>query len=120
PGTVSPFLSLSQSVAGEAPDRRPQELELNKHPLRPSDLPLQTDARRSREAVGSYRYHGEVAAKKLACLLPLGETELELPPSFGFSCSPEKRAKCKPVGIAQGMPQHPNGRTDTVQSPERC
>uniref|UniRef100_A0A8B9NEE1 APC membrane recruitment protein 1 n=1 Tax=Accipiter nisus TaxID=211598 RepID=A0A8B9NEE1_9AVES len=121
PGTVSPFLSLSRSVAGEAPDRRPQEPELNRHPLRPSDLPLQTDARRSREAAGSYRSHGEAAAKKLARLLPLGETEPELPPSsFSFACSPEKRAKCKPVGIAQGVPQHPDGSTDTVKSPERC
>uniref|UniRef100_A0A663EE08 APC membrane recruitment protein 1 n=1 Tax=Aquila chrysaetos chrysaetos TaxID=223781 RepID=A0A663EE08_AQUCH len=121
PGTVSPFLSLSRSVAGEAPDRRPQEPELNRHPLRPSNLPLQTDARRSREAAGSYRSHGEATAKKLARLLPLGETEPELPPSsFSFACSPEKRAKCKPVGIAQGMPQHPDGSTDTVKSPERC
>ncbi|NXC67394.1 AMER1 protein, partial [Anhinga anhinga] len=120
PGTVSPFLSLSRSVAGETPDRRPQEPELNRHPLRPSNLPLQTDARRSREAAGSYRYHGEVTAKKLARLLPLGETEPELPPGFGFACSPEKRAKCKPVGIAQGMPQHPNDSTDTVKSPECC
>ncbi|NXE79343.1 AMER1 protein, partial [Cochlearius cochlearius] len=120
PGTVSPFLSLSRSVAGEAPDRRPQELELSRHPLRPSNLPLQTEARRSREAAGSYWYHGEVAAKKLSRLLPLGETEPELPPSFSFACSPEKRTKCKPVGIAQGVPQHPNGGADAVKSPECC
>ena len=120
PGTMSPFLSLSRSIAGDTPDRRPQEPELNRHPLRPSNLPLQTDARWSREAAGSYRYHGEVTAKKLARLLPLGETEPELPPSFSFACSPEKRAKCKPVGIAQGMPQHPDGGTDAVKSPECC
>ncbi|KFR08317.1 hypothetical protein Y956_14593, partial [Nipponia nippon] len=120
PSTVSPFLSLSRSVAGDAADRRPQEPELNRHPLRPSNLPLQTDARRPWEAAGSYRYHGEVATKKLARLLPLGETEPELPPSFSFACSPEKRAKCKPIGIAQGVPQHPNGSTDTVKSPECC
>ncbi|NWS58502.1 AMER1 protein, partial [Chunga burmeisteri] len=120
PGTVSPFLSLSRSVAGETPDRQPEEPELNRHPLRPSNLPLQTDMRWSREAAGSYRYRGEVAAKKLARLLPLGETEPELPPSFSFACSPEKRTKCKPIGIAQGMPQHPNGGTDTIKSPERC
>ncbi|NWH43192.1 AMER1 protein, partial [Fregata magnificens] len=120
PGTVPPFLSLSQNIAGETPDRQPQESELNRHPLRPSNLPLQTDARWSREAAGSYRCHGEVAAKKLACLLPLGETEPELPPGFSFACSPEKRAKCKPVGIAQGVPQHPNNSTDTVKSPECC
>ncbi|NXL65899.1 AMER1 protein, partial [Chordeiles acutipennis] len=120
PGTVSPFLSLSQSVTGETPDRRPQELELNRHLLRPSNLPLQADGRWSREAAGSYRYHREVTAKKLSRFLPLGETEPELPLSFSFTCSPEKRAKCKPVGIAQGMPQHPNGSTDTVQSPECC
>ncbi|KFP61687.1 hypothetical protein N322_02257, partial [Cariama cristata] len=110
-GTVSPFLSLSRSVAEETLDRQPEEPELNRHPLRPSNLPLQTDARWTREASGSYRYRGEVAAKKLARLLPLGETEPELPPSFSFACSPEKRTKCKPIGIAQGMPQHPNGGT---------
>ncbi|NXW56485.1 AMER1 protein, partial [Eurystomus gularis] len=121
PGTVSPpFLSLSRSVAGETPDRRSQELELNRHPLRPSNLPLQTEARWSREPASSYRYHGEATAKKLSRLLPLGETEPELPPSFSFACSPEKHAKCKPVGIAQGVPQHPNGSTDTLKSPERC
>ncbi|KAM6057229.1 APC membrane recruitment protein 1 [Theristicus caerulescens] len=120
PGTASPFLSLSRSVAGDAPDRRPQEPELNRHPLRPSNLPLQSDARRPWEVAGSYWYHGEVAAKKLARLLPLGETEPELPPSFSFACSPEKRAKCKPIGIAQGVPQHPNGSADTIKSPECC
>ncbi|NXT40006.1 AMER1 protein, partial [Pelecanoides urinatrix] len=120
PGAVAPFLSLSRSVAGETPDRRPPEPEPNRHPLRPSNLPLQTEARRSREAAGSYRYHGEVAAKKLSRLLPSGVTEPELPPSLSFACSPEKRAKCKPVGIAQGVPQHPAGSTDTLKSPECC
>ncbi|NXQ91938.1 AMER1 protein, partial [Nyctibius grandis] len=120
PGTLSPFLPLSQSVAGETPDRRPQEPELSRHPLRPSNLPLQPDARRSREAAGSYRYHGEVTAKKLARLLPLGGTEPQLPPSFTFACSPEKHAKCKPVGIAQGVPQHPSGSADAGTSPEGC
>ncbi|XP_071613828.1 APC membrane recruitment protein 1 isoform X1 [Heliangelus exortis] len=119
-GTLSPFLSLSQSVAGEIPERRPHELELSRHPLRPSNLPLQPDCRRAREAAGSYRYHGDITAKNLPHSLPLGETEPQLPPSFSFSCSPEKHTKCKPVGIAQGMPQHPNGTTDTGRSPERC
>ncbi|KAM9227047.1 APC membrane recruitment protein 1 [Leptosomus discolor] len=118
PGTVSPFLPLSRSVTGETPARRPQEPGLNRHPLRPSNLPLQTDARRSREAVGSYRCPGEVPAKKLARFL--GETEPELPPSFSFACSPEKLAKCKPVGVAQGVPQHPNGTPAAGKSPERC
>ncbi|NWW94518.1 AMER1 protein, partial [Rhynochetos jubatus] len=102
-GTVSPFLP-----------------ELNRYPLRPSSLPLQTDARRSHEAAGSYRYQGEVASKKLAHLLPLGGTEPELPPSFSFACSPEKHTKCKPIGVAQGVPQHPSGTTDTVRGPECC
>ncbi|XP_042663441.1 APC membrane recruitment protein 1 [Tyto alba] len=120
PGTVSPFLSLSRNVAGETPDRRPQEPELNTHPLRPSNLPLQTEARRPREAPGAYRYQGEVAAKKLTRLLPAGETEPELPPSFSFSRSPEKRAKCKPVGVAQGVPQQPSGSPDAPKSLECC
>ncbi|NXE96352.1 AMER1 protein, partial [Menura novaehollandiae] len=114
PGTMPPFLPLSRSVTGETPERRPQEPELNRHPLRPSNLPLQPEARRARDAAGSYRYHGEVP--KLSRLLPLGEAEL--PPSFGFACSPEHRAKGKPVGIAQGVPQHPSG--SATESPERC
>ncbi|NXD85730.1 AMER1 protein, partial [Halcyon senegalensis] len=121
PGTASPpFLPLSRSVTGETPDRRPPEPELDWHPLRPSNLPLQSEARRSREAVSPYRYHGEAAAKKLSRLLPLGETEPELAPSFTFACSPEKRAKAKPIGIAQGVPQHPSASTDTLKSPEPC
>ncbi|NWI70894.1 AMER1 protein, partial [Todus mexicanus] len=121
PGTVSPpFLPLSCSVAGDTLDMRPQEPELPRLPLRPSNLPLQPEARHSREAAASYRYHGEAATKKLSRLLPVGETEPELPPGFSFACSPEKRAKGKPVGIAQGVPQHPSGGTDTLTSPERC
>ncbi|XP_054025639.1 APC membrane recruitment protein 1 [Dryobates pubescens] len=122
PGTVSPpFLSLSRSIPGETLDMQPQEAELNRHPLRPSNLPLQGEARRSREAAGSYRYHGEAATTtKLPHLLPSGEMEPELPLSFPFACSPEKRPKCKPVGIAQGVPQHPSGSTDALWSPERC
>ncbi|KAM6125034.1 APC membrane recruitment protein 1 [Phoenicopterus ruber ruber] len=120
PGTVSPFVSLSRSVAGGTPERRPHEPELNRHPLRPSSLPLQTDARRPREAAGSCRYQGEVTAQEPARLLPLGETEPQLPPSFSLARSPEQPAKCKPVGIAQGVPQHPKGSSDTVKSPERC
>ncbi|NXU13339.1 AMER1 protein, partial [Pardalotus punctatus] len=113
PDTVSPFLPLSR---GDAPERRPQEPELSRHPLRPCNLPLQPEARRAREAAGSYRYHGELP--KLSRLLPLGEAEL--PPSFGFARSPEHRAKGKPVGIAQGVPQHPGGGGGATESPERC
>uniref|UniRef100_A0A8B9FN53 APC membrane recruitment protein 1 n=1 Tax=Amazona collaria TaxID=241587 RepID=A0A8B9FN53_9PSIT len=112
PGSVAPFLPPSRSISGETP-----EPELSRHPLRPHDLPLQPDARWSQEAAGSCRYHGEAATKTLPHLLPSGGTEPELPPGFGFSCSPDKRSKCKPVGIAQGVPQHPSGST---QSPERC
>ncbi|NXK41213.1 AMER1 protein, partial [Piprites chloris] len=111
-GTVSPFPPLSR----EAPDRRPQEPELPRHPLRPSNLPLQPEARRAREAAGSYRYHAEVP--KLSHLVPPGDAEL--PPSFGFACSLEKRSKGKPVGIAQGVPQHPGGNSSPAGSPERC
>ncbi|NWX59284.1 AMER1 protein, partial [Promerops cafer] len=116
PDTVSPFLPLSRGGIREAPERRPQEPELSRHPLRPSNLPLQPEARRAREAAGSYRYHGDVP--KLSRLLPLGEAEL--PPSFGFACSPEHRARGKPVGIAQGVPQHPGSSSGDTESPERC
>ncbi|NXR43679.1 AMER1 protein, partial [Hippolais icterina] len=113
PDTVSPFLPLSRGGIGEVPERQSQEAELSRHPLRPSNLPLQPEARRAREAAGSYRYHGDVP--KLSRLLPLGEAEL--PPSFGFVCSPEHRARGKPVGIAQGVPQHPgDGSGDTESS----
>ncbi|NWU21304.1 AMER1 protein, partial [Dyaphorophyia castanea] len=101
PDTVSPFLPLPRGGTGEAPERRPQEPEPSRLPLRPSNLPLEPEARRAREAAGCYRYHGDVP--KLSRLLPLGEAEL--PPSFSFTCSPEHRAKGKPVGIAQGVPQ---------------
>ncbi|NXS55179.1 AMER1 protein, partial [Brachypteracias leptosomus] len=121
PGSVSPpFLPLPRSITGETLDRQPQELELNQHPPRPSNLPLQSEGRRCREPPGSYSYHGEAATKKLPRLIPLGETEPQLPPSLSFPCSPGKRAKCKPVGIAQGVPQHPNGTSDTPPAPERC
>ncbi|NXW78535.1 AMER1 protein, partial [Hirundo rustica] len=114
PDAVSPFLPLSRGGIGEAPERRPQEAELSRHPLRPSNLPLQPEARRAREAAASYRYHGDVP--KLSRLLPLGEAEL--PPSFGFSRSPEHRARGKPVGIAQGVPQHPGDSGGDTESPE--
>uniref|UniRef100_A0A8C3NCN2 Uncharacterized protein n=1 Tax=Geospiza parvula TaxID=87175 RepID=A0A8C3NCN2_GEOPR len=48
PDTVSPFLPLSRGGIGEAPERRPQEAELSRLPLRPSNLPLQPEARRAR------------------------------------------------------------------------
>ncbi|NXI13555.1 AMER1 protein, partial [Irena cyanogastra] len=112
PDTVSPFLPLSRGGIAEALERRPQEPELSRHPLRPSNLPLQPEARRAREMAGSYQYHGDVP--KLSRLLPLGEAEL--PPSFGFACSPEHRARGKPVGIAQGVPQHPGNSSGDTES----
>ncbi|NXO61473.1 AMER1 protein, partial [Phainopepla nitens] len=115
PDTVSPFLPLSRGGIGEAPERRPQEAELSRHPLRPSNLPLQPEARRTREAAGPYRYHGDVP--KLSRLLPLGEAVL--PPSFAFARSPEHRARGKPVGIAQGVPQQPGDGGGDTESPER-
>lgn len=107
PDSVSPFLPLSRGGIGEAPERRPQEAELNRHPLRPSNLPLQPEARRA-------RCHGD--GPKVSRLVPLGGAEL--PPSFGFTCSPEHRARGKPVGIAQGVPQHPGDSGGDTQSPE--
>ncbi|NXI62631.1 AMER1 protein, partial [Anseranas semipalmata] len=111
----SPFLSLSRSSTRETLERRPQEPEPDRPPVRPSNLPLQTDTRQPQEASGSYRYHGEVTAKKLARVLPLGEPEpLQ---SFSFAQSPEKPAKCKPVGVTQGMPQFHDDNTETLKSP---
>lgn len=115
PDADSPFLSLSRSSAREALERRPQEPELDRQLVRPSNLPLQADTRQPPEAPGAYRYHGEVAAKKLARVLPLGEPEP--PQSFGFPQSPEKPAKCKPVGVAQGVPQFHDDSTETLKSP---
>ncbi|NXN90422.1 AMER1 protein, partial [Bombycilla garrulus] len=116
PDAVSPFLPLSRGGVGEAPERRPQEAELSGLPLRPSNLPLQPEARRAREAAGPYHYRWDVP--KLSHLLPLGEAGL--PPSFGFARSPEHRARGKPVGIAQGVPQHPGDGSGDPESPERC
>ncbi|XP_065703004.1 APC membrane recruitment protein 1-like [Patagioenas fasciata] len=120
PGTVSLLLSPSRSAAGETAATRPREPELSRHRPRPCTLPLQSDTRPGREAAGSCRSHGEVTAKKLPRVSAQGEPEPELPPSFGFALSPEKRAKCRPVGIAQGMPQHPSGSSDAGNSLERC
>ncbi|XP_053931738.1 APC membrane recruitment protein 1 isoform X1 [Cuculus canorus] len=112
PGTVSPFPSLSCSVAGETLDRRPL--------LRPSSLPLQSEGRCSWEVDGSSRHHGEASAKTVAHEFLPGELEPNLSLSFGFASSLEKSAKCRPVGIAQGVPQHPSVSSDTGKSPECC
>ncbi|NXC88286.1 AMER1 protein, partial [Cercotrichas coryphoeus] len=115
PPDTSPFLPLA---SGEAPERRPQEAELSRLPLRPSKLPLQPEARRA----GSYRHPGDVPklshpgdVPKLSRVLPLGEAGL--PPGFAFARSPEHRARGKPVGIAQGVPQHPGDSAGDSQSP---
>ncbi|NXW88665.1 AMER1 protein, partial [Alopecoenas beccarii] len=120
PGPASLLLSPSRSVAGETPAGRPPEPELSRPRPRPCTLPLQSDTRPAREAAGSCRYRGEVTAKKPPRVSARGETEPELPPSFGFALSPEKRAKCRPVGVAQGVPQHPSGGSGAGNSPERC
>ncbi|XP_017592995.1 PREDICTED: APC membrane recruitment protein 1, partial [Corvus brachyrhynchos] len=85
-------------------------------PLSGPTPPLQLEPGWGWEAAGSYRYHGDVP--KLSRLLPLGEAEL--PPSFTFTCSPEHRTKGKPVGIAQGVPQHPSGSSGDTEGPGRC
>ncbi|NXD10214.1 AMER1 protein, partial [Nothocercus nigrocapillus] len=119
PDMDSPFLSHSRNNPREALDRRPQETEPSKHLVRPSNLPLQTDTRQSQEVSGPYRYHGEIVAKKLARVLPLGETECDSPQGFSFAQAPEKLAKCKPVGVAQGVPQFHDDTTETLKSPAR-
>ncbi|NXS96163.1 AMER1 protein, partial [Jacana jacana] len=119
---VSPALSLSHSVAGDAGSGWPQEPEPepSRRPLRPCHLPLQSEGRRPREAAGPCQPLGEGTGKKLPSLFQLGGAEPELPPGFRFACSPEKGAPCKPVGIAQGIPQHPPGSTRAGGSPEHC
>lgn len=110
-----PFFPLSRSCARETLERQPQDPEPNRLLVRPSNLPLQPDTRQPQEASGSYRYHGEAPAKKLARVLPLGEPEP--PQSISFAQSPEKPAKCKPVGVTQGMPQcHDSDDTETLKS----
>ncbi|NWI11804.1 AMER1 protein, partial [Crypturellus soui] len=117
PDMDSPFLSHSRNNPRETLDRRPQEMEPSKHVVRPSNLPLQMDTRQSQEVSGPYRYHGEIVAKKLARVLPLGETECDSPQGFSFAQAPEKPAKCKPVGVAQGVPQFHDDTTETLKSP---
>uniref|UniRef100_A0A452IQN9 Uncharacterized protein n=1 Tax=Gopherus agassizii TaxID=38772 RepID=A0A452IQN9_9SAUR len=121
----SPYVSLGWSNAREAPDRLPQDtgasnlmLQVPRHMVRPSNLPLQTDTRQSQEVSGSYRYPRENMAKKLARVLPLGEKGADLPQSFAFTQSPNKRAKCKLVGITQGTLQFHDG-TETLK-PSAC
>lgn len=121
PGTASPLLSLCRGVAGESAERRPQEPEPKRRPLRPCDLPLASEARRPRGAAGSSRPPGDVGGKAAAQRsFPAEGSAPQLPPRFRFARSPEKGAKCKPVGIAQGMPQHPDGGARAGHSPERC
>ncbi|XP_044283417.1 APC membrane recruitment protein 1 [Varanus komodoensis] len=71
---------------------------------RPSNLPLQGPLA-SQELCASHRPGGDSAAKKLAWILPLGEDGAGLAPNFGFGCSPDKSAICKPVDAMQGMSQ---------------
>ncbi|XP_031410529.1 APC membrane recruitment protein 1 isoform X2 [Meleagris gallopavo] len=114
-GADSPFLPLSRSSARETLERQPQDLGPNRLLVRPSNLPLQPDTRQPQEASGSYRYCGEAPAKKLARVLPLGEPEP--PQCISFAQSPEKPAKCKPVGVTQGMPQfRDSDDTETLKS----
>ncbi|KYO38327.1 APC membrane recruitment protein 1 [Alligator mississippiensis] len=120
----SPFVSLARSNALETLDRRPQDMEPNnpmlqspRHMVRPSSLPLQIDTRQSQVVSSSYRYHGENMAKKLALVLPLGEKGTDLPQSFSFTQSPEKPAKCKPVGVTQGIPQLHDDNAETLKLP---
>ncbi|XP_054071159.1 APC membrane recruitment protein 1 [Rissa tridactyla] len=120
PGAACPVPSLSRSVAGETAGRRPPEPEPGRRPLRPCHLPLQSEARRPREVAGPCRPRGEAAAKKLPPLFPPGGAEPQVPPGFRFACSPEKGAPCKPVGVAQGIPQCPEGSARAGESPERC
>ncbi|XP_074004263.1 APC membrane recruitment protein 1-like [Numenius arquata] len=113
-------LSLSRGVAGDPASGRPREPEPSRRPLRPCHLPLRGEGGRPREAAGPCQPHGEAGGKKPPGLFPLGAAEPELPPGFRFACSPEKGAPCKPVGIAQGIPQHPPGSARAGGSPERC
>ncbi|NXJ12906.1 AMER1 protein, partial [Odontophorus gujanensis] len=110
-----PFLPLSRSDARETLERQPHDPEPNRLLVRPSNLPLQPDTRQPQEVSGSYRYHGETPGKKLARVLPLGEPEQ--PQRISFAQSPEKPAKCKPVGVTQGVPQfHDSDDTETLKS----
>ncbi|NXA32615.1 AMER1 protein, partial [Eudromia elegans] len=119
PDVDSPFLSHSRNNPREPLDRKPQETESSKHLVRPSNLPLQMDTEQSQEVSGPYRYHGEIVAKKLARVLPLGETEPDSPQGFSFTQASEKPIKCKPVGVAQGVPQCHEDTTETLKSPTR-
>ncbi|XP_077681903.1 APC membrane recruitment protein 1 isoform X3 [Eretmochelys imbricata] len=121
----SPYMSLGWSNARETPDRMPQDtgasnlmLQTPRHVVRPSNLPLQTDTREAQEVSSSYRYPRENMAKKLACVLSLGEKGADLPQSFAFTQSPDKSAKCKLAGITQGTFQFHDG-TETLK-PSDC
>uniref|UniRef100_A0A8C0JFV1 APC membrane recruitment protein 1 n=1 Tax=Chelonoidis abingdonii TaxID=106734 RepID=A0A8C0JFV1_CHEAB len=121
----SPYVSLGWNNARETPDRLPQDtgasnlmLQMPRHMVRPSNLPLQTDTRQAQEVSSSYRNPRENMAKKLARVLPLGEKGADLPQSFAFTQSPKKRAKCKLVDITQGTLQFHDG-AETLK-PSAC
>uniref|UniRef100_A0A8C8RD00 APC membrane recruitment protein 1 n=1 Tax=Pelusios castaneus TaxID=367368 RepID=A0A8C8RD00_9SAUR len=112
----SAYLSLAWNSTKETPDRMPQDtghsnllLQMPRHVVRPSSLPLPTDTRQSQEVSNSFRCPRENMSKKLARVLPLGEKGTDLPQSFAFTQSPDKPAKCKPVGVTQGTSRFRDG-----------
>ncbi|KAJ6634387.1 hypothetical protein lerEdw1_014045 [Lerista edwardsae] len=101
-----PFVTLADNASKEATGRpRDDGANSRVHQVpRPSNLPLQTPVA-PHEAPAVHRPAGDHMAKKHAWVLPVGDADCDLPPTFGLRGSPDKPAMCKPVGVAQGVSQ---------------
>ncbi|XP_060105461.1 APC membrane recruitment protein 1 isoform X2 [Heteronotia binoei] len=110
-GTELPFTSVLQNSMKETTGRPQHDgtnnpvLQMPRLMARPSSLPLQAPVESQEVSAATRRHCGDNVAKKLAWVLPLGDSGSELPSSFAFACSPDKPAVCKPVDMMEGGPQ---------------
>lgn len=113
PGAELPFTSVLQNSAKETAGRSQHDgtnnpvLQMPRLMARPSSLPLQTPVESQEVSTASLRHCQDNVIKKLAWVLPLGESGAELPSSFVFASSPDKPATCKPVDREEGRAQLP-------------
>ncbi|KAL8181158.1 UNVERIFIED_CONTAM: hypothetical protein K2H54_048675 [Gekko kuhli] len=111
PDAEPPFTSVLQNSAKETAGRPPHDgtndpgLQVPRLMARPSNLFLQTPVESQEVSSASRRHCGDSMAKKLARVLPLGESGAELPSSFVSACSPDKPAVYQPADMVEGGPQ---------------
>ncbi|XP_077165217.1 APC membrane recruitment protein 1 [Paroedura picta] len=108
PDAELPFTSVLQNSVKETAGGPPHDatntpvLQAPRLMCRPSNLPLQTSAASQEAPTASHRHCGDHAAKKLAWVLPLGNSAAAFPPSFAFSGSPDKPATSEPAPVVEG------------------